>query len=239
MFSCCRCVNPKSPKYKKKGVEDDDSSGEGNKDPCQGENLSSEEEIKVEIIETEEKPVDAEPAQVQTQPCHVTETIVADGGDSSSGEKVSVEQQEPSHTSSPKTSPNKSSTSSEQQQPSVVQDAKAELPASTDQSCPVSANGSTADIIPTTVAEMEDAGEITANESSSSRMKCEENGAIVEQPKISTISPTKSEPEPEEKSDHNSNGKASFNGLKCPGDRKLIFSRHNLFNKMLAHDAQM
>lgn len=232
MFSCCRCVNPKSPKYKKKG--DDDSSGEGNKGLCQDDNLSSEEEIKVEIIETDEKPVEAA-AEVgaETQPS-CDEIIRTPNEPELPTNIVPVGEgnQHQSHHSSPKTSPNKSSTSSEHQQHSAVEEE------STNAECPI-ANEPASSLdesakdpapepqdIPTTVAEIEEkVGEITAGESNTTEQKNEENVAIIEQSVNSTLSPTECEPEREEKSASVGNGKTSFEAHHATA--ALLLSLHN------------
>lgn len=238
MFSCCRCVNPKSPKYKKKC--DDNSSGEGNKALCHDDNLSSEEEIKVEIIETEEKPVEAA-VEAETQPCDEIIRTPNESEFATNGVPVGEENQQQSH-SSPKTSPNKSSTSSEHQQHSVEESTNAQCPIANEPTCLESAKDPEPEpqSIPTTVAEMEEqVGEITADESYSTELKNEENVAIIEQQKDSTVSPTECEPEREEKSASVGNGKASFKArLRARLLFTLLLLRCYLYT-MLPHNSQM
>lgn len=205
MFSCCRCVNPKSPKYKKKGEQDNDSTDQLSKDPHHDDNLSSEEEIKVEIIETDGKPVESE---TEAKECdHLVQTTTRN--DSSSATKCSVEEAKQNQPApvSPKASPNKSSTSSEHQQQSA-----ADMPTSTtatEPAYPESTNGSS-ERIPTTVAEVEEAREISASKSNSSELNNEENNAISEHIENTVNNPPESEPKQEEKRDRNGNGKLAF-----------------------------
>ncbi|XP_055635172.1 adenylyl cyclase-associated protein 1 isoform X2 [Toxorhynchites rutilus septentrionalis] len=175
MFSCCRCVNPKSPKYKKK-VEVGDCSG--SKDGCHDDNSSGEEEIKVEIIETDERRTESE---ATVKGSDGKEKVAAAGDDSSSSTKAASEdettlqsqQVEDSH----KTSPTKSTASSSERCQQSVTEAATQCFGMEDENASPKSIKNSSEKIPTTIAEVIETEKTTttAIEENPSKVECRNN----------------------------------------------------------------
>lgn len=255
MFSCCRCVNPKSPKYKKKGAKDDedDDSSVVQDAPCQDKNHggaggeSSEEEIKVEIIETE----DSKESTASPQPA----AAASDGTGTGSGTSTSTATASPA-----KAIPTENEANQSQQQPVAVDSPKDSPAKSATAEETVDKPAPENVVIPTTVAEVEKANEddtisaevadvtpveesaITASddlpeeqekvaeENESCELKNEENNVIMEHAVVEDATNECPEEKEEEPSNGNSNGgdkeqepEQEQKARECDGNGKRIW----------------